>query len=98
MFYNVQPSYGRDYSNVSQIKSDLMNNKDFQLTGIMDGGRQINLEQLKVGDTLVCRYKAMRSVTSIKITKLLKHAASMAAMGMNNKDFQLTEAQRKEVR
>ena len=59
------PAYGRDYKNKSEVITAFKEGKDFQYAAT---GQYTSVRDVEVGQTVLLRYKARRSVTPYKKT------------------------------
>jgi hypothetical protein len=63
----LTPAYGRDYKSAKAAKADYADGKDFVLQqfGHPYDGRYVNRNDLD-GQTVILRFKQLRSVTTVK--------------------------------
>lgn len=77
MRLTLVPAYGRDYKSKAELLVDWNSQKDFQIQDMSSpyNNSYINRQQCSPGDTMMIRYKKLRSVAVIKVTNQAADAA-----------------------
>jgi hypothetical protein len=76
MYKTLIPAYGRDYTSGKAAKADFLAGKDFIIADITDpyDGKPCSVRDFDAGTGITLRYKALASLTCLKVPKGMAHA------------------------